>query len=348
MADKRNNMSEDTDLECDFVDSVQTHKKEGLTDVMPKYTKTSEYGEGRVDSGMISMGDSLEHSSVKQADKSPVQCSEAYEIEEKFNGLRVNEDDEGVSMTSLRSYDSENSQVSLPEPQEIEVDLNAVDEDGDTIVHVAIVSLMNESALALIDLALDGNCLNIQNYLHQSPLHLAVLTGQVDIVQTLVTKGVDVTLRDQQGNTPLHIACRRGDRDSVACLVQSFGDNATARKKYFSIRNCEGLTCVHVASQYKEFIILGHLFAKGADVNIGDAKSGRTMLHYAAENKDIETVTLLLTHPKIDVDCKTFKGETPLVLAFWRNYQDIVKKLKAKGACFNYDLFEESDDENIS
>ena len=267
------------------------------------------------------------------------------QLGDKFRDLNVSLDDEGLSMTSLKSCDSESSQCSVQEPQEIEIDLDAIDDDGDTLIHVAIVSLMCESALALISLASDSGCLNIQNYLHQSPLHLAVLTKQTEVVKALIEKGADVTLRDQQGNTPLHIACRTGDKDSVTALVQSFGDNVSGRKKYFAIKNCEGLTCVHVASQCREFIILGHLFAKGADVNTADAKSGRTILHYAAESRDKETVSLLLTHPNIDVDCKTFKGETPLVLAFWRNSQDIVKILRSRGANFNYELFEESDDE---
>ena len=92
-------------------------------------------------------------------------------------------------------------------------------------------------------------------------------------------------------------------------------------------------------------MIMGHLFAKGADVNMGDAKSGRTVLHYAAEEKDAQTLSLLLTHKEIDVDCKTFKGETPLVMAYWRNYTDIVKRLRSKGAYFSYDVIEDSDDD---
>lgn len=349
----RNDLTNDTDVEIDFIaPSVLT-----LTQIEQRLLcklKRPECVETRTDSGLMSMGSSefsLEaaNTSLKHSLKSPVQCSDVEEITKTFNSFGVGDDDEGISMSSSRSYDNENSQVSEPEPpQDIEVDLYDRDDDGDSIIHVAIVSLMPESAVALIDLSVDKECLNIQNYLLQSPMHLAVITGQVEIVRALVTKGADVTLRDQQGNTPLHIACRKGDKDSVTCIVQSFGTSVVARSKYFSMKNCEGLTCAHVASQEKEFMILGHLFAKGADVNIGDAKSGRTMLHYAVERRDLETTTLLLTHPNINVDSKTFKGETALVLAYWRNYQDIVKRLKTKGAYFSYDLIEEFDDENNS
>ncbi|XP_045181142.2 NF-kappa-B inhibitor alpha-like isoform X2 [Mercenaria mercenaria] len=338
-----------------------THTK--ITSDSKTRTQSDRHSE-QIDSGILSMpSGSLElkssnaETSLSFADKTPVQCSDAYEADSTANdlqsklsklGLSDGVDDEGHCSMSLQSLDSVSSAQSTQESQEIEIDLYRRDEDGDTILHVAIVSLLDETAGALIHLADDAKCLNIQNYLLQSPLHLSVLTGQVEIVRDLISKGADVTLRDQQGNTPLHIACRKGDRDAVSLIVQSFGDNKTKRAKYFSVKNCEGLTCLHVAAQQKEFIILGHLFAKGADVNIGDAKSGRTLLHYAVEKKDIETVSLLLTHPNIDVDCKTFKGETPLVLAFWRNYQDIVKRLKTKGAYFSYDVVEESDDENTT
>ncbi|XP_053378960.1 NF-kappa-B inhibitor alpha-like [Mercenaria mercenaria] len=212
------------------------------------------------------------------------------------------------------------------------------DKDGDTSLHVAIICYMNDYAMALIDI--DEGWLNIQNCLLQTPLHLAVLTGQIDIVRALLTNGANATLRDHKGETPLHIACEKGDRDSVAALVRSIRTEA-ARKEYFSIRNCEGLTCVHVASKQREFIILGHLFCKGADVNIGDGKSGRTVLHYAVEKNDIEMVSLLLTHPNIEVDRKTYEGESPLYLAFWRNHRRIRNKLIKKGAYFDYGYFEE-------
>lgn len=354
------NLSSDEDIEQDGeAADVMSERLQKMTDTHTKLysdNPKSRCLSGQVDSG-LGASIELKYPSLEQTpeflDKTPVQCSDAYEssdndLQNRLSKLSVSDNtvDEGHYSMGYKSVESVSSEQSVPETTPIDIDLTERDEDGDTLTHVAIVNLNDEIAKVFIDLAEDAHCLNIQNFLLQTPLHLAVLTSQVDIVRALIEKGVDVTLRDQQGNTPLHIACRKGDRDSVSMIVQSFGSDVARRKKYFSIKNCEGLTCLHVAAQYKEFIILGHLFAKGADVNIGDAKSGRTMLHYAVERKDIETVSLLLTHPHIDVECKTFKGETPLVLAFWRNYQEIVKRLKAKGAYFSYDVFEESDDES--
>lgn len=371
----QSDLSLDKDIVIDGEPCKATSKyQDFMRKMTPTFSPAKNVAEGRakeqtegnseqVDSGILSLRSGsleLKSSNVDKGthfvDKTPVQCSDAYEnnhendLQTKLGKLSIEDDieDEGHSSMSLKSLDLEslNSEQSTQESEEIEVDLYEQDDEGDTILHVAIISLFTEIAKTLIELATDVKCLIIQNCLHQSPLHLAVLTGQVDVVRALIAKGVDVTLRDKQGNTPLHIACRKGDRDAVQMIVQSFGNDTTKRAKYFSVKNCEGLTCLHVAALHKEFIILGHLFAKGADVNMGDAKSGRTLLHCAVERKDLETVSLLLTHSDIDIDCKTFKGETPLVLAYWRNYQDIVKRLKAKGAYFSYDVVENSDDES--
>jgi len=290
-------------------------------------------------------------------DKFPVQCSEVDEgLVADFAHLKVGknveeeeEKDEGIY--SISDHLSVSDRSSVEDCAPIEVDLSVVDEDGDSYIHIATIEHMPHIAIALVYFAFENDlmhCLDIQNNLWQTALHLAVLTDQADVVRALVECGADVTLQDHQGNTALHIACRRGNQDAVYAIVKSFGDNEKKRNEFFEMRNCEGLTCLHVASEAKEYHIMGHLFAKGADVNIGDGKSGRTALHYAVERKDLQTVTLLLTHSEIDVECRTFKGETPAVIAFWRNYTDILKKLRTKGAYFDFGMVEESDDEEES
>ena len=118
----------------------------------------------------------------------------------------------------------------------------------------------------------------------------------------------------------------------VKCIVGSVTD-IKKRKELFNIVNYDSLTCLYFANTGTlldvEGELMGYLFAKGTDVNIGDTKSGRTILHCAVERNDIEMVTILLTHPSIDINCKTYKGETPILLAYWKNYKSITKRLKA-------------------
>lgn len=49
----------------------------------------------------------------------------------------------------------------------------------------------------------------------QTALHLAVITEQPLLVEKLLKAGSDARLSDDNGNTALHIACKRG---SLACF----------------------------------------------------------------------------------------------------------------------------------
>lgn len=44
----------------------------------------------------------------------------------------------------------------------------------------------------------------------QTPLHIAVHTNEPGIVKDLVTRGAQLDLVDRHGNTPIHVACRKG------------------------------------------------------------------------------------------------------------------------------------------
>lgn len=54
---------------------------------------------------------------------------------------------------------------------------------------------------------------------HQlTPLHVAVLTGDRQVVTLLVKKGASLTVQDVTGNTPAHLAAMRGDQEMVKTL----------------------------------------------------------------------------------------------------------------------------------
>ena len=56
------------------------------------------------------------------------------------------------------------------------------------------------------------------------------------------------------------------------------------------------------------------------------------MLHNAAEKNDVEMVEFLLSHPRIDMDPKTYDGHTPLRLAQSRKHMHVVQLLILGGA----------------
>jgi ankyrin repeat protein len=52
-----------------------------------------------------------------------------------------------------------------------------------------------------------------------TPLHIACLKGHTDIVKLLLKKGTDVTVARTYGHTSLHVACLKGHTDIPYALV---------------------------------------------------------------------------------------------------------------------------------
>lgn len=78
-------------------------------------------------------------------------------------------------------------------------------------LHAAIIQEFPEAALALIRLAPHPRLLDTPNDDAQSPLHLAVATGQAKVARWLVVAGARPGPRNLHGDSPLHIAARTGD-----------------------------------------------------------------------------------------------------------------------------------------
>ena len=58
----------------------------------------------------------------------------------------------------------------------------------------------------------------------ETPLHIAVKTGNKEITKFLLDKGADVNVGDKYEATPLHFACRNGDGYIARMLVEFGGD----------------------------------------------------------------------------------------------------------------------------
>jgi FOG: Ankyrin repeat len=53
----------------------------------------------------------------------------------------------------------------------------------------------------------------------QTPLHLAVLTGNAEITNMLLTFGAQPSVKDSNGNTALHLAVLHGNLDCVKAML---------------------------------------------------------------------------------------------------------------------------------
>ncbi|XP_072302063.1 NF-kappa-B inhibitor epsilon [Eucyclogobius newberryi] len=213
-------------------------------------------------------------------------------------------------------------------PQEEENPLTAITEDGDTILHLAIIHEDETFAQQLMDL-FPKEVLDIQNNLYQSPLHLAVYLDQTEVVRSLVEHGACLQLQDRDGNTALHVACQHGQTQCVSHMTRDMSPNKLA--PVLETHNWRGLACLHLAVLYEHHEVLKLLRKKGAELNIQDGTSGKTPLHMAVELHDVALVKMLLSWGA-NVDALMFNSCTPLHLAVGRQDAAIANLLCQSGA----------------
>ena len=88
------------------------------------------------------------------------------------------------------------------------------------LLHTAIIQGYFEATLSLINMAPHPCLFDILNDDVQTALHLAVITNQPKVVRKLVVAGADLSIRNYQGNTALHLACMSSNLDCVKALTE--------------------------------------------------------------------------------------------------------------------------------
>lgn len=264
--------------------------------------------------------------------KSETHC----ELSNRLKDMQINQD--SLEFISTGSVDSDRV---TPEAMVV----YGKDEDGDTLLNVAILERQSSLVMEFIKLAPGCVWLDIQNIdMWQTPLHLAVLTNQIDIARRLMVGGADLEMQDCNGDTPLHIACRFGNINMVSVLLSPIKLNETGQNEYripckkipqnLEIRNSNGYTCLHEAALNGHLNIVKVLISSGAQINTKECKCGATVLHMAIDRGNSEMVSYLLSRKDTNIDNKLYNGTTPMLLAHYRKNSEILDKLKKAGASF--------------
>uniref|UniRef100_A0A7N8YAA0 NF-kappa-B inhibitor alpha n=1 Tax=Mastacembelus armatus TaxID=205130 RepID=A0A7N8YAA0_9TELE len=212
-------------------------------------------------------------------------------------------------------------------PAELQEWKTQVTEDGDTLLHLAIIHEAKDYIKSMIDLSKNTDFLNAQNDLRQTPLHLAVVTNQADVCQHLLASGCDPTLVDNRGDTPLHIACRHGNLLCFSVITQNCQKEHL--HKMMAACNYHGQNCLHLASVHGFLSLVENMVELGADINAKEQHNGRSALHLAVDQQNLSLVKLLLKKGA-DPNLLSSGGHTPYHLTYGCSNVDIRQELYSR------------------
>lgn len=158
----------------------------------------------------------------------------------------------------------------------------------------------------------------------KTPLHIASANGHTGFVNYLIEHKVPVSVKDVSSSTPLHEAVRNGHIDSTGALLAA---NADPNQK-----DASGNTALHlVMPQASRSRIFMQLLAANADPNKKDSY-GETPLHIAARLGMSADIIQSLVSAGGDPNERNKKGITPLSLAIERSHLAQATQLVSLGA----------------
>ena len=217
------------------------------------------------------------------------------------------------------------------------------DEDGDVQLHLAIASGYVEVVHALIRMAPHPDYLSIQNNAMYAPLHIAVLQNQPKVARRLVVAGARLDIQDHEGNTPLHLAARRGHLECGEALLNPISVQETQHTELpahlytqltvniIDMRNHAGEHPVHLATMGGHIHFLRFLCWNNADMNIPAGRAGRSALHFAVGAKNMAAIQCLI-EPRpsgcgVNVNQPDWYGRSAYQLALLNGAEEIANFL---------------------
>ena len=116
--------------------------------------------------------------------------------------------------------------------------------------------------------------------LTRSKLHFAAKEGSFEICKLIVESGEDITIENEEGDTPLHLAAENGHFEICKLIVQCVEDTdlSLENDRYQQ----EGNTPLHLAAQSGHLEICA-LFLEKLQCKNPENKKGKTPLMFAKE-----------------------------------------------------------------
>eukprot|EP01032_Pedospumella_encystans_P008141 gene8141-9696_t len=177
--------------------------------------------------------------------------------------------------------------------------------NGLTCLHLAVMSGNNDLVFMLLSHGANAKAVTNMGY---SVLHLAAELGYTPILSTLLSESQSIERfqRTSLGNTALHLAVASGVRKSVAKLLQH-------SKADIDVPDQDGYTALHMAVSYQLPYIVELLLENGANVNTQSTLGQTPIMEAVLQGENV--MVEMLTRHRADVTIPDHTGTTPLIAA---------------------------------
>ena len=204
-------------------------------------------------------------------------------------------------------------------------DPNIPDAYGDTCLQNAVGEINNADVLQAI-IVLSAN-VNATNKWNETALEIALMKGNVNAVDILITAGADVNMSDSNSDTYLHNAVRMGCSAQALQAIVDHGADVNATNKW-------NQTAVALALMERNVDAINVLLNVGADLNIAD-DDGDTCLHEAIRIDYSKEMILSIIEHGANVNAANKQNLTALKMACMKGNVNAASVLLNSGADVN-------------
>ncbi|XP_033742734.1 ankyrin repeat domain-containing protein 50-like [Pecten maximus] len=243
-------------------------------------------------------------------------------------GAKPPEDSEEAQTASLHASMIEEAEAEPKLPMELDIPVNQIDSNGRTLLHTSA----HQGNLELVNFILSKSVeLEVVDKNGQTALNLAARQGHPEVVAAILKAGAQVDHADGDGWTPLRSAAWGGNTEVVSLLLSANADVNHA--------DADQRTALRAAAWGGHEEIVLKLLKHNADVNKAD-NEGRTALIAAAYMGHAEIVNHLLKYDA-DINHEDCDGRTALSVAALcipasQGHEDVVSILLEQGAEVNH------------
>lgn len=200
------------------------------------------------------------------------------------------------------------------------VDFNARDNSGCSPLTRAIIDGLEDVATALLANGADGNLQHVNGY---TPLMQAAQYQRHGIARKLLAAGAEVNRAHTNGLTATLMASNRGDKEMLRLLLDAGADKAVCTPR--------GHGLLRYAYEADAFDVFCFLLERGVNPNATFRPTQWPIIMDLAWMGKLQFVQALLDHGA-DPNAADSDGQTALMVACRRGYEDIARLLLDRGA----------------